>query len=141
MDCEYCWRLHNRFSGLEKSYRGYFWGYTQLWTTCKNQDIGKKDIQSLLIHLTNGCKYSHRCLGWIVYAVGDYIPHFCGLEKSYRGYFWGSTQLWTKCTNQFVGEANNQPLLIHLPNGDQYSHLYVGCIVNAVADDILAFLA
>ena len=23
--------------------------------------------------MQNGCKYSHMCVGWIVYTVGDYI--------------------------------------------------------------------
>ena len=31
------WRLHTRFSGLQKSYSGDFGGCSQLWTKCINQ--------------------------------------------------------------------------------------------------------
>ena len=65
------------------------WGSTQLWTKCINQYVGQANIQSLLIHLTNGYNYSHMCVGWIVNTVGDYILAFQACKNHMVAIFGG----------------------------------------------------
>ena len=73
-----------------------------MWTKCINQYVGKANIKSLQIHLQNGYKYSHTCVGWIEYTVGEYIVDLLAL-KNHKVAIWGSTQLRTKRINKYVG--------------------------------------
>ena len=128
------------FLALKNNIEAIFGGVLNCGHFREHQNLGYADIQSLLINLKNGYKYSHMCVGWIVYTCVEYILPFLVWNINIEAIFGGALNCGHFRENQNLGYANIQSLFINLTNGYKYSHMCVGWIVYTPVEYIVIFL-